>query len=240
MVKQEDAQDAGWDWDDPLARMAKPAGKRESLRAWQALLDYEAMGQDRSFRKLLDGYLGKYEPGHEFHDRFAQYRGEVAGGTVVKPPTRRYSSLEEWSSPGMFCWQDRIARAMDIQRNARLAIRAAREAELEDRDWTDGAALRKVVAEFLAELPKHKQVQVKTTEGEDGSQTTEVILALNTTVDQLARALKASSDLQRASVGAANGKQVHELQGAGGGPVQVLGIEIIKPGPEPEDEDEGE
>ena len=155
----------------------------DTSRAYAALVDFAAMGPGRSLEKLVQMW---------------------ATTGLAKPPTKWLSTLKRWSSEG--AW---VARLIDydtaVARSdeaARASVRAARRAALEDRDWTQSNALRDRLDELLLELPKF----LRRTESEvkQGGETVRVItLALNTTVAQLASALKLSSDVQRLSVGIA-------------------------------------
>ena len=109
---------------------------------------------------------------------------------------------ETWSA--RYRWRDRVlaqqgldARA-EAQRLARL--RQKRRRELEERDWDDGAALRERVRELLAELPKFLRRSEREIDNGDGSRTRIVTLALNATPRDIAGALTAASQLQRAAV----------------------------------------
>lgn len=110
--------------DDPLARLPE-----EPEHAHRALLDYEAMGDERSLEKLV-----------------ARYRSGTEAG-----PTRRHSTLREWS--GKWNWQERVAAAYDArvarERAAREAVWAERREIVRDQSWALADKIRERAQELL-------------------------------------------------------------------------------------------
>lgn len=158
----------------------------DTPRSLAALADYAAMGPGRSLRDLAARYR----------------RQSVDGASTTKPPTVRFETLGTWSTQGD--WQARVA-AYDaqIQTEAdaeRQALRRARRAELEDRDYQEGGLLRARVSEMLAEMPKFlRRTESKV---DQGGETVKIItLAMQAGPGELARALKVASEVQRLSVG---------------------------------------
>lgn len=161
-----------WDYSDPLARYSG-----ETVRQNEALQDYIDLGGGRSLTELL-----------------RRYRERTSADPI--PPTRSLQTLKNWSYAN--CWQARVARWLEIDNERRERVRDERRRALEDKDWRDGEALRQAVTDLLAELPRFKQRRVQTVT--EGDETIKIItLALNTNVDQLARAAKIASELQRLS-----------------------------------------
>lgn len=153
----------------------------DTPRSYAALVDLYAMGAGRSMEKLVDRYRN---------------------GADAVPPTRRLTTLKDWSRSG--AWVERITTADDADQaeaeRDRAAIRAQRRAELEDRDWAEGSALRDRALELLAEMPRflrHTESEVR----QNGELVKVITLALKAGPGELARALKVASELQRLSVG---------------------------------------
>lgn len=152
----------------------------DTARSYAALVAYFSMGDGRSLPKLADRYRSSTE----------------------SVPTKHVQTLKRWSMDGD--WQARVAAADDADRadeeQTRAAIRAQRRAELEDRDWIEGSALRDRALELLAEMPRflrHTESEVR----QNGELVKVITLALKAGPGELARALKLASELQRLSVG---------------------------------------
>jgi hypothetical protein len=163
----------------------------DTPRSYAALCDYAAMGAGRSLSLLAKAYRDRTD--------------------VV--PTKQESRLGYWSAKDD--WQARVATydaAILAEAEAqRGAIRARRRAELEDRDWSEGLALRDRVLELLAEMPrflKHTETEIK-----QGGELVKVItLALKAGPGELARALELASKLQRLSVGEATEQSTQTIE----------------------------
>jgi len=155
--------------------------RTDTPKSYAALCDYAAQGPGRSLEKL---------------------RQQIGGRSV------RW--LEQWSSAHH--WGVRCS-AYDQQAQAELeeqrgVVRAARRAELEDRDWQQGMALRDAVASLLAEVPRFLRRSVSRVD-QGGKEIEVITVALATGPGELARALKLASELQRLSVGEPT--EIHRL-----------------------------
>lgn len=164
---------------DPLERMPT-----ETRRANQALHDYALMGPGRSLRKLI-----------------AVYHERIKGEKGASIPTKQLNRLFEWSATHE--WQSRIdefdRQVAEAELGKWLEEREERRRKLYEQDWTDGETLRQKVAAFIEELPRF----IRTTEREierEGERVRVVTIKLNATIDQIARALKTGSDLQRMAI----------------------------------------
>lgn len=158
-----------WDEADPLAR-----AKGETAVSNAALRDYALMGPGRSLAKLRQKY----------GDRTAE----------IESPTLSLRVLERWSS--RYDWQARIVRFEELQAETELEKWEERRRQLAENDWQHGGELRQKVLDFLRELPRF----VTTSEAEmirDGQRIRVITVALNTTLSQIAQALKVADDLQR-------------------------------------------
>jgi hypothetical protein len=182
-----------WEPEDPLAR-----AKGESTKANRALQDYADLGPGRSLALLAKGYAGEIELGEPGYDLFRPYRVQSGGEPGAKPPSKRLSTLEGWSS--RYQWQARLAAYQDLENEKREAIREARREALEDLDWENGESLRQAVMQYVEELPKFLVERTQKVEQEDGTVTEVVFVQLNASLSQLSQGLKIASELQRLSV----------------------------------------
>jgi len=207
-----------WDFDNPAQRATG-----ESDKALGAFLDFVDLGPGRSLLLLGDGYnylLKKTHPQYGFF-KSRYYNKHKA------PPTKSHGTLKGWS--GKYEWQARMARITEIRTAERAAIRDARREELEEANWQDGLELRRKCMEFVTAMDEFKKTVAKTVETEDGEKQTLIYVELNTTVAQLAQALKTAEELQRHAInerdqppdlrgGSLLSSLIHELDGliAGG------------------------
>lgn len=155
----------------------------DTAKSYAALCEYAAIGPARSL------------------ERYRQSTGRSPGFL---------RQLERWSSAGRWALR---CQAYDQQAQAELeqqrsALRAARRAELEDRDWQQGQQLRDAVLSLLAEVPRFLRRTVNKVE-QGGKEIEVITVALATGPGELARALKLASDLQRLSVGEPT--EIHKL-----------------------------
>lgn len=171
--------DFEWDNDSPLARC-----KFETGKASAALHDYRAMGAGRSLSALVDLYRNQSESGPE------------------KPPTKFLSTAKYWSSK--YQWQARLARQAELDAAEFDARWAERQIEVHESDWKDGERLRltaKAMAEFLQKFKVGENVSVETDVQPDGTtvitRTVTRFVKPDVKIDQVARATKTASDLQR-------------------------------------------
>ncbi len=174
---------AAFEWDNnaPFARC-----KGESRKANLALRHYRAMGEARSLRALLERY--QQQASNE--------------GTTEKPPTKYWWTLSNWSFRHK--WQDRLKRQEQLDAEADDARWAARRIEWHELDWTDGERLRLTaqdMAEFLQKFKVGENVHVETDVQEDGTtvitRTVTRFVKPDVRIDQVARATKLASELQR-------------------------------------------
>lgn len=152
----------------------------DTAKSHAALCDYAAMGAGRSLPKLAERYRIGTDP----------------------VPSKQVQTLKRWSSEGD--WQARVAAydaALQAEAEAdRAALRAQRRRQLEDQDWEQGQALRDQVSAFLEELPLFRDEHISESEIE-GTVVRVVHRSLDITLNDIARAMKLASDIQRLSVG---------------------------------------
>jgi hypothetical protein len=192
-----------FDTDNPLNRILG-----ESKQANKALMDYAEMGGRRSIRDLFEFYS----------------KQKLSENQADNPPTGKISTLWTWSARHK--WQERVARFDEIEKREReqkrIQEREERRRLLEEADWEDGQQLRQRVLEFLEELPKFLKTseQTKVEEvidkvtGQSIKQVTKVIVTkLNTSLPQLAQAMKVASELQRMATDSPTSRTEHTESG---------------------------
>lgn len=170
------------------ASVAIPRIDKESRMAYQALMDYLAMGSVRSLSKLL-----------------AQYQ------TYTKPPPTKYlNTLKSWSDKNE--WQKRIKQYLDdIEAEAADKVRQ-RLLAMADRDYEDGDKLRQIAMEVLAaEAPNFYRTTRKVIPGKpqvvdvngkiiQPGTAEQVVVMVRLDVSNIIRAVRNGSDLQHRSV----------------------------------------
>lgn len=107
-----------------LEALGEVAGESQAAR--RALLDY-AMMEHRSLPALCERYKAKADA-----------------------PTRRLTTLKEWSSS--FEWQRRVIEFDAVQDERRLANWERRKEEVNEADWTNGKKVRRNVLGRIADL----------------------------------------------------------------------------------------
>lgn len=188
-MSEENPDPIAWDPAAPLMRITT-----ETLRANEALQDYARMGAGRSFSKLIE----RYRTGSEEDPKFS-------------PPTRRMSTIKKWSV--RFQWVPRVAAWVELEQDREQMEWEERKAAVRGYDWDLGEEIRAKVREFLLEVPKFRQnYEGYTKDPETGEKIRTVILALNTSLGELARAGKLASDLQRLATDQPT--QISKLTGA--------------------------
>lgn len=168
---------------DPLDRRPD-----ETRQANDALLDYYHMGSGRSVRLLCDKYRNQTE---------------ICAGS--RPPTRRLSTLLEWSTRHE--WQDRIHESVRLDQEAERIAReealkeeaqkwAKRRLDVREKDWQQAARLRELADKIMDEAPKFLKTTRKYLAGKDGGPDREIVtVAIDAKV--MIQALEAASKLQR-------------------------------------------
>lgn len=190
-----------------------------------------------AYDRFLRFYLAQDEPRSvdaAFREWYTQAHGLDSGDEQVKrksaPGTWRNWSLgRKWNGQPKaesWPWRDRAdAYNAHVAELFRLQ-QQKRQLEVLESDWQAGGELRntaKTLTEFLANwkvgTDRKEAVGLK---GEQVVTITRTV-APNVTLAHLARALEASSNLQRtaAQVESPTQKHKHELTGAGGGPLHV-------------------
>lgn len=173
-----------WDFDNPLRQAF-----RETASAFAAFSDYYEMGPHRSMLVLHAVYIGE-------NTAFPSISQQYAG---LRVPSTSLPMLKKWSTT--FNWQARLARRAEIEVTEREARRRQRRIELEEANWNTGSLLRERCNEFTALLEEFKQTRTETIQNDDGEGETRMIyLALNASIDQIARGLKIADELQQRSV----------------------------------------
>lgn len=147
------------------------------------------MGSGRSVRGLLLKY----------RERYAN-----AMGTDL-PPTRRFGTLAKWGVNNR--WQERIARAEHLDREAEAAARqraleaqaqlwAERRLSVKERDWQQAERIRKLADQILDEGPKFVKSSRRFIKGKNGEPDKELItVALDGKL--MVQATETASKLQR-------------------------------------------
>lgn len=150
-----------WDENDPLQRC-----KGESKRANAAVHDYFSMGSGRSLRALVDLYV------------------KQASNANQKPPSTKISTLNTWSL--IYSWQNRVARAEEIQRKEdqrrlaeermeRLRIWQNRQEETREADYQLALRLRETANQVLDQAPNFLKTRRKFVPGKNGEPDKEII-----------------------------------------------------------------
>lgn len=158
------------------------------MQANAALQDYYRLGPGRSLRALFDKYRNR--------------NGADAG---LKPPTRRDSTLRQWSAD--LAWQARVDAQAELDRVAEAAAKAAalaeeaakwaaRRIEVRDRDWSQAERLRELADKIMAEAPKFTKTSRKLIKGRDGEPDREII-TIGIDAQTMIKATEAASKLQR-------------------------------------------
>jgi len=161
----------------------------ESRKANAALRDYIALGAGRSLEKLFEVYSNR--------------------AATIPLPSKSLNGLKTWSARN--AWQARVTAWEEIQNKDEEEKWAKRREEIRLADYKLGAELRKVVEDFIEELPKviyEKRVRTGeriVTDPQTGETIREVeyvqYVRVNATPAQLGQAAKAASDLQRLAAG---------------------------------------
>lgn len=165
---------------DTWASLAQRDG--ETKKAHQAFIDYALMGPGRSLRKLCARYRGQ--------------AGDEAG--TEKPPTRRLTTLGEWSST--YDWQKRIEAWNTEQQQVDQAQWEERRRAIREADWEAGEALRELAGDILAQAPQFLKTTRRLVKGSKGQPDREVI-TVGIDIGAMLKALAQASDLQRQAAG---------------------------------------
>ncbi len=150
----------------------------ETKKAYQAFIDYALMGPGRSLRQL--------------HARYRAQNGIEPG--TEKPPTRRLSTLGEWSSK--YAWQKRIEAWTEEQKQIDQALWNGRRRAIREADWEAGEALRGLAADILTQTPQFLKTTRRLVKGTNGAPDREVI-TVGIDIGAMLKALAQASDLQR-------------------------------------------
>lgn len=163
---------------DPAAWEALAKRDDETLKAHAAFLDYVRMGSGRSLAKLI-----------------AQYQDQGAAKVgPEKPPTRRLSTLKEWSV--IHEWQKRL-EAWTAERNQRdQALWEERRRQLREDDWTTGEKLREQANAALEQVPQFLKTTRRVIKGSQGQPDREVI-TMGLKLGEVSDAAATASKLQR-------------------------------------------
>lgn len=206
-------------------KKVKPVWERQS---WETPTAYD---------RFLRFYLSQDEPRSvdaAFRAWYAEKHGLDPGDEQVKkrsaPGTwRNWSTGRKWNGDpigGAWPWRDRAdAYNAHVSEMFRLK-QAKRQLEVLEADWEAGHTLRETAQQLVDFLNKW-QVGTKRDErtgpGGETIVTVTRTVAPNVTLAHLARALEASSNLQRlaAQLEGPTQKHIHEVSGPGGQPLQV-------------------
>ena len=160
----------------------------ETKRAHIAFVDYALMGPGRSLRQLHARYR------RALRDRV---QTGIEPGTE-KPPTRRLSTLGEWSA--RFDWQQRIEAWTAELKQADQVLWEERRRAIREADFEAGEALRNLAADILQETPQFLKTTRRFVKGGEGLPDREVI-TVGIDIGAMLKALAQASDLQRQAAG---------------------------------------
>lgn len=157
----------------------------ETQRANLALFDYYSLGPGRSMQTLLN-----------------RYKEDIAKG--LKPPTRRFSTLLDWSR--FNGWQERVAAQERIDRAKIQARWLERQDAIREADYLQGEKIRQLADDALSQAPaflKQKRRVIKGQKGKEGEadEPDQIIITMAIDAKLIVQAAKTASDLQRRAAG---------------------------------------